>query len=254
MPAQVSDETPEAHLWRRLGWQPSTDQLNQLKTLQELLRHWNAQTNLTRLVEGDDYWISQIYDSLWPLRRELADPDQPRNCIDVGTGGGFPGLAAAIAMPAAKLTLVDSVKRKTNAVAAMATELGLASRVTVRTERVEQTGQDERFRGRFDLAMARAVAAAPVVAEYLIPLLNPSGEALLFRGLWCPTDEQELCSAITPLNAVLCDVERMDLPADRGVRHLVRLKPKSTCPALFPRPVGIPAKSPLGSQALESRC
>lgn len=254
MPAHVSFETPQAPLWTMLGWQPSIDQLNQLKMLQLLLRHWNSQTNLTRLVDGNDYWISQIYDSLWPLRRELSDPSLPRSCIDVGTGGGFPGLAAAIALPAASLTLVDSVKRKTTAVAGMVKELGLESRVTVLTERVEQTGQNEMFRGSFDLAMARAVGAAPVVAEYLIPLLNPCGEALLFRGLWNPTDEQELCSAIAPLNASLKDVERMDLPANRGVRHLVRLKPKSTCPAVFPRPVGIPAKSPLGSHALESLC
>ena len=139
MPAHPSLETSEENLWMKLGWHPSAHQMSQFNNLQSLLRDWNARINLTRLVEGDDYWIAQIFDSLWPLRRELADPSKRRRCIDVGTGGGFPGLAIAIAMPGAELTLVDSVKRKTHAVGAMARELGMSSRVHVRNERIEQT-------------------------------------------------------------------------------------------------------------------
>ena len=52
------------------------------------------------------------------------------------------------------------------------------------TNRIEAGGHDPALRGRFDLAVARAVAAAPVVAEYLVPLLNSGGEALLYRGQW----------------------------------------------------------------------
>ena len=66
------------------------------------------------------FWITQVFDSLWPLENELSTPDLPRRCIDVGTGGGFPGIAVAIALPGSTLTLVDSVGRKTAAVAAMA--------------------------------------------------------------------------------------------------------------------------------------
>ena len=90
---------PARDLWTALGWEPSPEQLLDLIRLQELLRQWNRQLNLTRLVEGEDYWINQVFDSLWPLQRELQSPDQPRSGIDVGTGGGFPGLAMAIALP-----------------------------------------------------------------------------------------------------------------------------------------------------------
>ena len=121
----MPDSAPGAAFWDRLGWTPSTEQQQQLVALQGELRRWNERVNLTRLVEGDDYWINQVFDSLWPLQRELQSPDITRSAIDVGTGGGFPGLAVAIALPQTHITLLDSVGRKTAAVQAMATSLGL---------------------------------------------------------------------------------------------------------------------------------
>jgi 16S rRNA (guanine527-N7)-methyltransferase len=239
---------PDDMLWQRLGWQPSPAQLKQFQALQEELRRWNARVNLTRLVEGADFWIAQVFDSLWPLLPLLRDrPDTPLRCIDVGTGGGFPGLAAAIALPRAQLTLVDSVGRKTQAVQAMAQALGLGDRVELRCERVELTGRDRRCRGSFDLALARAVAAAPVVAEYLVPLLNSDGEALLYRGQWSPTDDQELERAAAQLQAQVSRRDSLELPAERGQRTVLGLRPEAPCPTVYPRAVGIPGKLPLGT-------
>ncbi|MFN9695159.1 MAG: 16S rRNA (guanine(527)-N(7))-methyltransferase RsmG [Synechococcaceae cyanobacterium] len=285
---------PDQAFWARLGWQPSDQQLSQFMALQELLRHWNQRVNLTRLVEGDDYWIAQVFDSLWPLQSLLPigalrageasaaevgtgevaahgagqnpgslpgpsrgdsscrlAPAQPHHgkafhVIDVGTGGGFPGLAVAIALPEARLTLVDSVKRKLDAVAAMAAELGIADRLSLRCERVERTGRRPECRGRFQLALARAVAAAPVVAEYLVPLLAADGQALLYRGQWSEADGIALQAALRVLRAELGRMERMELPAGRGVRHALSLRPRQPCPAAYPRAVGIPSRQPLG--------
>ena len=196
MPAEPPSDSPSASpcqgepgqpLWQALGWQPSAQQQEQFSQLQRELRQWNSRLNLTRLVEGADFWIAQVFDSLWPLRPLLQEePEGSPEVIDVGTGGGFPGLAVAIALPQARLTLVDSVGRKVEAVRAMAADLGLASRVQLRCERVERTGQAVATRGRFDWALARAVARAPVVAEYLMPLLRPEGGALQWGGRRCP--------------------------------------------------------------------
>lgn len=275
-------------LWQALGWQPQPRQLQQFHQLQLLLRSWNQRLNLTRLVEGDDYWIAQVFDSLWPLLPLLNGPQgaaaapaqagtalQPDGgdtatrsgsapkpdslatpapgsglrIIDVGTGGGFPGLAVAIALPGAHVTLVDSVQRKLDAVAAMAAELELADRVQVRVERVERTGREADCRGRFQLAMARAVAAAPVVAEYLVPLLAPGGQALLYRGQWSDQDQQELERALTLLNARIRDCRQRELPGGRGLRTALSVEPTATCPASYPRAIGVPAKQPLGQAA-----
>ena len=220
---------------------------DQLVALQGQLKSWNQKVNLTRLVDGDDFWVGQVFDSLWPLTGELQSPEQPLHWIDVGTGGGFPGLAIAIALPKARVTLLDSVGRKTAAVEAMANTLGLADRVRVRTERIETTGRDGAFRGSFDRAVARAVAAAPVVAEYLVPLLNTDGQALLYRGQWNDTDAVPFNKALRLLQARLVEVQHRQLPNDRGTRHLLRVQPNGPCPRSYPRAVGTPSREPLGT-------
>ena len=238
---------PEPAYWDALGWQPSQAQRDQLVALQGQLQSWNQKVNLTRLVDGDDFWVGQVFDSLWPLTGELQSPEQPLHWIDVGTGGGFPGLAIAIALPKARVTLLDSVGRKTAAVEAMANTLGLADRVRVRTERIETTGRDGAFRGSFDRAVARAVAAAPVVAEYLMPLLNTDGQALLYRGQWNDTDAVPFNKALRLLQARLVEVQHRQLPNDRGTRHLLRVQPNGPCPRSYPRAVGTPSREPLGT-------
>ena len=236
---------PTPELWQALGWTPAPAQLALLQGLQQQLREWNARVNLTRLVEGEDYWIAQVFDSLWPLH-PLIDQGGPLQIIDVGTGCGFPGLAAAIALPQARLTLVDSVGRKVEAVRAMAAALGLADRVNLRCERIELTGRQGNCRGQFDVAMARAVASAPVVAEYLVPLLKPQGTALLYRGQWGEADTAALRRAAGPLKARIGAIHSRELPAERGIRHVVELQPSAPCPRNYPRPVGMPSKQPLG--------
>ena len=244
--------TPTPELWQALGWTPTAGQQTQLTALQQQLRDWNSRLNLTRLVDGEDYWIAQVFDSLWPLLPLIggsASPPaaEPLQIIDVGTGGGFPGLAVAIALPAAQLTLVDSVGRKVEAVGAMASALQLTDRVRLRCERIELTGHQAACRGRFDLALARAVASAPVVAEYLVPLLKPEGTALLYRGQWSDADTAELERAVEPLRARIRAIHRHALPAGRGLRHVVALQASGPCPRRFPRSVGVPAKQPLGA-------
>ena len=245
-PAGMPAALPDINLWEALGWQPSAPQLELFQQLQEELRSWNSRVNLTRLVEGDDFWIAQVFDSLWPLKDRLnSNAEQPLEAIDVGTGGGFPGLAVAIALPQARLTLVDSVGRKTQAVQAMAASLGLADRVQLRCERVELTARHGQCRGRFDLAMARAVAAAPVVAEYLVPLLNSKGQALLYRGQWSSNDAQELEQALGLLRAKTSQSLQRELPGGRGQRTAVFASATAPCPKTYPRAVGVPSKFPL---------
>ena len=251
-PPPISPESsawsePSEGLWQALGWSPNARQGEQLQQLQRELSSWNSRVNLTRLVEGADFWIAQVFDSLWPLLPLLHErPDAPLRCIDVGTGGGFPGLAVAIALPNAQLTLVDSVGRKTQAVQAMAEALGLGERVELRCERVELTGRQKSCRGRFDLALARAVAAAPVVAEYLVPLLAPQGEALLYRGQWGDADQAALERAAALLRARISRRDNRELPAGRGQRTVLALQPQAPCPRAYPRAVGVPSKLPLG--------
>ncbi len=246
LPIKNNVQIQTSSLWEELGWQPSREQIEQLITLQETLIKLNRNINLTRLLQGNDFWIGQVFDSLWPLKNELKSPAKCRSCIDIGTGCGFPGLAIAIALPGSSIILVDAIKRKTNALKEIASEIGLSKRVCVQTERAEVVGNDVSFRGKFDIAVARAVAEAPVVAEYLVPLLNKEGEALIYRGKWNDSDQQKLKKAIKPLKAKIQTISSKQLPKDRGIRHVIRVATTAPCPKDYPRAVGLPKKKPLG--------
>ena len=178
-------------IWNDLQWTPNKQQLAQFIQLQELLKEWNKRINLTRLVDGDDFWIAQVYDSLLPLHEELQYPELSHKYIDIGSGCGFPGIAIAIAMPNSHITLLDSSNKKTTFLKEVSKEIGLNSRITVVTERAETAGRDPILRSNFDYAIARAVASANVVAEYLVPFLNSTGQAIIYKGNW-DENEQEI--------------------------------------------------------------
>tara|TARA_Y100001968_G_scaffold214785_1_gene197598 strand:+ start:13002 stop:13745 length:744 start_codon:yes stop_codon:yes gene_type:complete len=246
MSIDTQSSKPRESLWNELNWQPSPKQLQKLIQLQTLLEYWNTQTNLTRLISGDDFWIGQVFDSLWPLKHELNKPNEKLLCVDVGSGCGFPGLAVAIALTGSKVLLIDSVRKKTDILKQITHELDLSTQITISTKRIEAIGQDSNFRGKFDLAMARAVSTAPVVSEYLIPLLHAKGEALIYKGKWNKINQEELNKALIILNAKVSLIETKLLPGERGERNSIRLVPKGKCPAKYPRAIGLPKKYPLG--------
>ncbi len=234
-------------LWNELKWVPSEKQLAQFIHLQELLKEWNKKTNLTRLVDGDDFWTSQVCDSLLPLREELQSPELSHKYIDIGSGCGFPGIAIAIAMPNSNITLIDSSNKKTTFLKEVSKEIGLISRITVVNERAETAGRDPILRSNFDYAIARAVASANVVAEYLVPFLKSTGQALIYKGGWSEIEQKILLKALTELNAEIKRTHKFELPNNRGIRNIIRISPVNKCPNQYPRSIGKPKKKPLGS-------
>tara|TARA_Y100001968_G_C19170632_1_gene625451 strand:- start:72 stop:764 length:693 start_codon:yes stop_codon:yes gene_type:complete len=230
-----------------MHWKPSSQQLKQFMKLQSLLRDWNNQVNLTRLLNGNDYWVTHIFDSLWPLEKELINSLKELNFIDIGSGCGLPGLAIAIALPRSQVTLVESNSRKALALKSICKGLDLAERISIRNERAEITGHQEKLRGRFDFAIARAVAGAPVVAEYLVPLIKSQGQALIYKGKFLQAEKDNLIKGLIFLNAEIKTIQEINLPKDRGTRKIIRIIPNANCPNKYPRKTGVPAKRPLGT-------
>ena len=182
-----------------------------------------------------------------PFKNNLNKQNTPLEIIDVGTGCGFPGLVLAIAIPNSSITLVDSIYKKTTAVNEIVGKLNLISRVNVRTERIELTGQNLSFRNKYDFALARAVAQAPILAEYLIPLLNTNGKAILYKGKWSGREHEELIKALSPLKGQIEEIRKIQLPENKGVRNIIFLRSTMQCPLQYPRSIGVPVKKPLTS-------
>ena len=239
-------KSSQSMIWNEINWEPTKKQLAQFIQLQELLKEWNKRTNLTRLVDGDAYWITQVCDSLLPLKEELQYQNHSHKYIDIGSGCGFPGIAIAIAIPNSNLTLLDSSRKKTTFLKEIAKELGLSSRITVVTNRAESAGKEEIFRGSFDYAIARAVAPATVVAEYLVPFLNSKGQALIYKGSWSNAEQKVLKKALTELNANIKQIHESLLPKNCGIRNIIRISSTKKCPNQYPRSIGKPKKYPLG--------
>ena len=128
----------------------------------------------------------------------------------------------------------------------MAALKSCVARTTAFTAFAESIGKNPIFRGHFDYAVARAVAPANVVAEYLVPFLNSAGQALIYRGSWEETDQQILKKALTKLNAEIQQTHKFELPHNRGIRNIIRIISVNKCPNQYPRSTGKPKKQPLG--------
>jgi 16S rRNA (guanine527-N7)-methyltransferase len=251
-------------LWQQtLNWQPNAEQLAQFQRLYQLVVQGNRQLNLTRITDPQEFWEKHLWDSLrgvqpWldpehgqqldrvDQQNKSASLDLPASFqgIDIGTGAGFPGLPMAIACPDWTLTLLDSTHKKIAFLETLLTTLSIQNARTL-AGRVEQIGQHPQHRGQYDLALLRAVAAAPVCAEYALPLLKLGGTAILYRGQWTEAETIALQAAIGQLGGELERIEEFVTPISQGKRHCVYLKKVAPTAIRFPRAVGVPTQQPL---------
>jgi 16S rRNA (guanine527-N7)-methyltransferase len=210
-----------------------------LERFHAFLMEKNAVMDLTNVPE-EDMPLRHYADSLLALNHGLFS----RGCrvIDVGTGAGFPGIPLAIARPDMQMTLLESMQKRCDFLSKAVSLLDLRN-VRVMAGRAEDMGRGD-FREQFDLALARAVAVLPVLAEYLLPLVKVGGHALCWKGpaLWeeLPAGERA-CQRLGGELGALIDLE---IP---GRSHYIQVINKvNATPAKYPRKAGMPGKKPLG--------
>ena len=242
--------TPElpshANLWRETcNWEPNPAQQALFQQLYAGILAGNRQLNLTRIIDPSEFWEKHLWDSLRGLAPlQLLDSQCDINAIDIGTGGGFPGLPLAIANPNLEIVLLDATRKKIAFLAELAAALG-CDRVATLAARAEEAGRDPIHREAYDFAFLRAVGPASVCAEYALPLLKIGGTAALYRGQWSPAETDALVPAIAQLGGALDTVEAYTTPLSGGSRHCLYLKKITPTPESFPRLPGTPLKNPL---------
>ena len=208
-----------------------------------LLLDANSRLNLTRVVEPDAVARLHLLDALSAL--PTVDRLAPERALDLGSGGGVPAIPLALARPGMRWTLVDSVRKKVDAVAAIVAALGLAAVETV-AERAELLGRDPAHRERHDLVTARACATLPVLVEYALPLLRIGGTLLAWKGR--VTDEELRAGAAAA--AELGGGEPEMVPsgvAALGEHRFVLVRKERPTPSRYPRRPGEPTRRPLGA-------
>jgi len=164
-----------------------------------------------------------------------------KTLVDVGSGGGLPGLPLKIARPELSVTLVEADQDKAAFLVRACAALGLQD-VEVVARRAEDVGQDPRYREAFDVAVARALARMPVLAELCLPLVKVGGRLLAQRT--SREDVDRAAGAIEVLGGALNRVAAAPSTA-RGAGTVVIVdKVRPTAPA-YPRRPGVPARKPL---------
>ncbi len=206
-----------------------------------LLLAWNAAVNLTAIRDPHAAVAAHVLDSLsavMPLRERGV-----RALLDLGSGGGYPGLALAIALPAERALLVDSVGKKARFLAAAVAGLGLAARVDVAAERAETLAADPRHRERWPAVTARAVAPLADLVELAFPLLAPGGVLVAWKGSGIGTERERAMHALAALGGGTLEVVETPPPAPAGHVLVICRKTGRTAPA-WPRSPAERARHP----------
>jgi 16S rRNA (guanine527-N7)-methyltransferase len=210
---------------------------------------WNRALNLTRLTSPAELALGHFADSLaclLALPPHLQDRARPASCVDVGSGAGLPGIALAIVRPMWRVWLIEATQKKAAFLRHVASVLDLEG-VTVLADRAEEVGRQPEHRQAHDLAVARAVASMPVLAEYALPLLALGGRLVALKGrqgrLEAASERGE--RALHVLGGRLAGVVDYALPGLPGERQVVAVDKVRPTPDRYPRRPGVPSKSPL---------
>ncbi len=215
----------------------------QLDRYLDLLLDANQHFNLTGIRDRDLAWRRLVIDSLTPLPW-LDEIDGNPCIVDVGSGGGLPGLVLAIARPDWRFTLIEATGKKANFLKDCVRDLGLAH-VRVAPIRAEDAGQDPMHRQRYDAAVCRAVGRMAELAEYTLPLVRVGGSLLAMKG---PGVEQELDAAGDAMMLLgggeLAVYDAYPEGFDQNTVIVIVQKAAPT-PKAYPRRPGVPRMTPL---------
>ncbi|HEX2755550.1 MAG TPA: 16S rRNA (guanine(527)-N(7))-methyltransferase RsmG [Candidatus Limnocylindrales bacterium] len=167
-----------------------------------MLLVWNEAVNLTAIREPAAIAIRHVVDSLTGLavlHRRGVD-----RFIDLGSGGGFPGITLAAALPADRALLIDSIGKKVRFLATVIDAIGLGDHAAAEAVRSESLAASRADRGRWPAVTARAVGPLAELAELALPLLCPGGVLVAWKrvGVDDAADRRELEAARRALDAI----------------------------------------------------
>ena len=221
------------------GIDSTEHQRKQLLRHIELLIEINKSLNLTRITSIDDALVLHILDSLLPLKVCDEFISSSQNYIDIGTGGGFPGLPLAI-MSENKTLVVDSIGKKINAVQSMIDEIGLSDRVRAEKLRAEEI--PNAYKQKFDFVTFRAVAKTNILLEYAEPFLAPQGTLIVMKANEIELQDASQAAKIFGYENV--SRETFELPNNLGHREILLYKKVAKSKIKLPRKTGMAKSNP----------
>ncbi|DBA96341.1 TPA: hypothetical protein ACH3X3_002516 [Trebouxia sp. C0006] len=220
-----------------------------------LVLEQNTTMNLTGATNEDEAFQMHIEDSLALLpvldaitKRQTASRQEDAtllcSILDVGSGGGLPGVILAIARPDWQVTLLDSLRKRCIFVEKAIKEVGVQN-TNVVWARAEEAGQSQQHREVYDIAVARAVAKMRVLAELCLPFVKPGGHWLAAKGPDCEAEVVAAENAIRVLQGGPPSITPVNAFGSSGQHVAVVVQKVAATPAQYPRHPGKPNKRPL---------
>lgn len=239
--------------FNNIGIDLTDKQVNQFLKYYEMLVETNKVVNLTRIVEFKDVVIKHFVDSCLILKEENDIFNKKAvSVIDVGTGGGFPGIPLKILCPNIKLVLLDSLNKRINFLKNVVECLELEN-VECIHGRAEEAARNSNLRESFDYSVSRAVANLATLSEYCTPFVKKGGCFISYKA---GNSEEEIDSSKNAIKTLNCKIAKIveikleDYDSQNGnteevIRKFVFIKKNNNTPKAYPRKAGTPSKNPL---------
>ncbi|RQD73904.1 MAG: 16S rRNA (guanine(527)-N(7))-methyltransferase RsmG [Candidatus Syntrophonatronum acetioxidans] len=227
---------------KKMGIKLTNPQIEKFGLYYHLLVEWNKTLNLTRITEGEEIITDHFLDSISPVKFLEFGPGV--HFCDVGTGAGFPGIPLKIIFPRARLTLIDSKKRRIYFLKRVIKELGLDD-VFIYHGRAEDIAREKEHRERYDVVLARALAPMNVLVELALPFAALGGKLVAYKGKKVWQELEEAQAAITLMGGKRERVGKINLPFSDKNRYIVVINKETLTPFKFPRKAGVPKKRPI---------
>lgn len=215
-------------------------QLSQFLKYMELVLSNNQKVNLTAITDPIEFHVKHYLDSIDVYGTDFYD--KVESVIDVGTGGGFPGVPLAILSPEKKFVLMDSLRKRMDLVREMCEECGITN-VEVIHARAEELAKEKTQRESYDLCVSRAVANLSVLSEYCLPFVKVDGRFVSYKAGDCMEEIHAAEKAIHVLGGELEEAKESEINGQR--RTLVIIRKQKSTPAKYPRKPGTPSKTPI---------
>ncbi len=206
----------------------------------EMLVEWNEKLNLTAITAPDEIVVKHFVDSL--LLTSAVELPQGASLIDVGTGAGFPSVPVGLYRPDLKITLLDSLNKRIVFLQELTKALEMPAECV--HGRAEDCGQDAKFREKYDIATARAVANLRSLAEYCLPFVKVGGCFAALKGYDIEEELDDARYAISRLGGEIVSVQKFEL-GEEARRSIILIKKVRQTPPKYPRSAAKMKKSPL---------
>lgn len=217
-----------SELFNSYGLGLTEKQYADLDKYAELLVDWNEKINLTAITDPEGITVKHFLDSL--LIFKYVDIKDNSSYVDVGTGAGFPGIPIKIYRNDLDCTLIDSLNKRIIFLNDVSEKLYLPMKCI--HSRAEDGGKNPDYREKYDISVARAVAALPVLCEYCVPYVKIGGKFIAMKG---PNENyKDAYTAYKTLGCEVSDVFEYSLPNDEKRQIIVFNKIKET-PKKYPR-------------------